>query len=133
MKIHHSDIYNNFNWNCINCNAKENFEHLWRCSHEQNTINSFLKELKEDIYLQSALVSATSSRPLTICKPALTSLHCWSYDPTHLNLLDIIRGYIPQSLVEILVSWELSVSNANSVLIKSLFNFQCKIRTLWFE
>jgi exonuclease III/ribonuclease HI len=134
MKVRRPDLYNNPEWHCILCNQEENFNHLWNCKKRKITIERYANELKYDIIKESTSVSLNSGKPVGKIKETdIDLLPCWTFNESHFSLLDLIRGYVPASLLEILVSWGLTLTQARSIAIQSIHKLQCKLKGIWLE
>jgi hypothetical protein len=135
MKIRRPDLYNNSNWHCILCSEEETFNHLWSCSHRKHLLDTIIKDTVTDIVMCCSSALANSPNKLKLVNELIIAeLSCWHTETSDLlSFADIVRGIVPFALIEILVSWGLSIKQSRDILVQVFNRLQGKLRLLWHQ
>ena len=117
LKQRRADLYNSNEWTCSFCTEEETFDHLWSCKNLSFKIRFIVnKALK---YLQQ-LILTKCNLPARSILTKLQLLSCWSLNSSNNNITftDIMKGYVPRLLSDLVMSFGLSLILTEQAVLK---------------
>src|SRR5277367_3315848 len=124
LKLRRPDLYNH-NWKCCSCEIEEeSFPHIWLCSSRTETMHNTISAVRLHLLQQ---INLYLPLPLADGSPSATALFnapfwCLNASRSSFSFIDMIKGLIPQCLVDLLTSFSLSHNHIQTILL-STFSF----------
>jgi ribonuclease HI len=124
LKRNRPDLYKS-SYRCASCGSlDEDFDHIWLCTSRRPVLHECIELLTQTLQLsvESLLKCTLTASQLN----ALVSHSCWSLTPVEygIQLIDLIQGLIPVSLVNFLQLCGCTSAQAQSIITESFVLFQ---------
>jgi len=123
IKKRRPDLYKN--WFCPMCeNEREYFAHVWSCPRQLSNTNYVINLAKCDLIASLLFVSPSLKKQKII--DIFSSMKIWnpSFDLLEISFIDLIKGFVPRDLVDIILELGLSYKDTKDVIINFMNNLQ---------